>query len=315
MSAARASGVRLPRLGIAALLLCSANGAVAQEKGTEQVSPFFGSFSQSVPIQVPPFHGLEPRLALGYSSEGRNGFVGVGWSLAGFSTIQRVSAGRGTPRFDATDLYTLDGQLLLPCAAGSTSPSCTTGGTHFTREESYLRISYAAGANQWSVWGKDGTKTTFSSLLATTATYRWGQTQAVDTKTNTVAYSWSCLDNDCYPSSVSYGPYVVTFYRESRPDVATFAFGSNTSLGQTTYRLRSILVALSSSPIRAYKLTYAVSAASGRSLLGSVQTFGRDVVIDGSGSITGGSTLPARTFGYQTDPNAATFRAWPGGLE
>src|SRR5262245_19553304 len=179
--------------------LLSARPAAAQQNPTEQVSSFFGSFSNSVAIQVPAFHGLEPRLALGYSSEGRNGFVGVGWSLSGFSTIQRVSAGRGTPNFDSTDIYLLDGQELVACQSGMVSPSCTTGGTHATKIESYLRIQFNSGANLWYVWGKDGTKTTFQPLLATTAAYRWGQIQTIDTKGNAVNYAWTCLDNDCYP--------------------------------------------------------------------------------------------------------------------
>ena len=52
-----------------------ASGSEAIEKSSEQVSPFYGSFGYAVPIQVPPFHGLEPRLALAYSSEGRNGIL------------------------------------------------------------------------------------------------------------------------------------------------------------------------------------------------------------------------------------------------
>src|SRR6185436_10569879 len=67
--------------------------ARAVEKGSEQVSPFFGSFGSAVAIEVPAYHGVEPGLALGYSSEGRNGFVGTGWDLSGFGTIERTNAG------------------------------------------------------------------------------------------------------------------------------------------------------------------------------------------------------------------------------
>jgi len=37
-----------------------------------------------------PFHGLEPTLSLSYDSSRFNGFVGVGWSLSGLSSIQRA---------------------------------------------------------------------------------------------------------------------------------------------------------------------------------------------------------------------------------
>jgi hypothetical protein len=139
------------RAAVAALLTLAAVPFLgAAEKASEQVNAFYGSLSYRVPIEVPSWYGIEPRLALGYSSEGRNGLVGVGWSVSGFSVIERVNAGRGTPRFDtpSTDTYLLDGAQLLACTAGSTSPSCTSGGTHFTREESYLRTSYDPGHGQ-----------------------------------------------------------------------------------------------------------------------------------------------------------------------
>jgi virulence plasmid B protein len=131
--------MRRHQVEAAVLLLISFGSAAfsgllfADERSTERVSPFFGSFSYSVPISVPSFHGIEPRLALGYSSEARNGLAGVGWTLGGFSRIERVNPGRGTPRFDSTDTYVLDGQELVPCVAGSVSPSCTTGGSHSTK--------------------------------------------------------------------------------------------------------------------------------------------------------------------------------------
>ena len=144
MHHARLLARALSRPSVHVALLAAAaitTGALeAAEKGSEQVSPFYGSFSYAVPIEVPPFHGLEPRLALAYSSEARNGFVGVGWTLAGLSTVERANSGRGLPRFVGTDIYLLDGQELVDCAAGGSGPSCTSGGTHSTKIESFLKI-------------------------------------------------------------------------------------------------------------------------------------------------------------------------------
>ena len=70
----------LRALGAALGVLFFAPTAFAVEKASEQVSPFYGSLSRAIPIEVPPYHGLEPKLALAYSSEGRNGFLGVGWN-------------------------------------------------------------------------------------------------------------------------------------------------------------------------------------------------------------------------------------------
>jgi hypothetical protein len=98
-------------------------GTAVGARANQLLSPFAGSFTQAIPIAVPAFRGLEPRIALGYSSEGGNGFLGAGWGLSGFSAIQRAKPGRGTPRYDANDIYLLDGVELLACPppAGGTS--------------------------------------------------------------------------------------------------------------------------------------------------------------------------------------------------
>jgi len=98
-----------------------------------------GSFATSVPIQVPSYHGLQPGLALRYSSQAGDGWVGEGWALAGTSVIERQSGVHGLPAWDSGDHYALDGTDLVACAGGSArvtaSPSCahqvagTTGST------------------------------------------------------------------------------------------------------------------------------------------------------------------------------------------
>lgn len=57
-----------------------------------------GSYVDAIPLEVPAFHGLEPRLAARYDSSGANGVIGVGWELAGMRFIERASPGRGAPR-------------------------------------------------------------------------------------------------------------------------------------------------------------------------------------------------------------------------
>jgi hypothetical protein len=144
-----------------------------------------------------------------------------------------------------------------------------------------------------------------------TQTFRWGQTSVVDTNGNSVAYAWSCAGGDCYPAGITFGPYSVTLYRESRPDALSFATGGASGLGWTLYRLRSVLVKHNTTPIRAYELSYAQSAVTGRYLLASVKQYGNDVQIDGAtGVISGGSFLPPRTFTYRTDSGGTAFQDW-----
>jgi hypothetical protein len=224
--------------------------------------------------------------------------------------IERAKPGRGTPRYDSNDIYLLNGQeLMIPCPQGQ-SPSCTTGGTHTTKKETYLKYLYDSQTNAWTVWARNGVRTVFTPVYTTASgTFRWGQTSVVDPRGNTVTYAWDYAGGDSYLSSVAYGAYAVRFYRETRPDTAKFAIGVTSTLGETLYRLRSILVERSGSPIRAYALSYITSGSTGRSLLASVTQFGRDVAIDGSGAISGGTSLPARAFVYQQDPMAHLFDA------
>src|SRR5262249_33035502 len=108
---------------------------------------FYGSAKESISIDVPPMHGITPKLAIAYGSRAPNGPLGVGWSLRGTSTIERVSPGRGAPHYDSTDQFLLDGVELVtcpscnpkfgPCPMPVDSPSCNCGGTHAAKFENY----------------------------------------------------------------------------------------------------------------------------------------------------------------------------------
>ena len=280
---------------------------------------FAGAFSQGVPIAVPAYYGVAPRLALGYNSQGSHGFAGTGWGLGGFGSISRAGDRGGTPWFDSSDIYLLGGQELMECAAGISSASCDSGGTHTAKLENFLKIVRDETANTWTVFAKNGVQTVFTPLVDVEPvqgqgffTVQWGQASVTDTKGNSAAYTWVCADGDCYPSEVSFGPYRVTLYRETRPDTRQFATGSYNSLGKTLYRLKSVLVTVDNLPIRAYRLSYDVSTATQRSVLTSVQMYGKDVAIN-NGTISGGTSLPPQTFSYQVDPAGNGYAEWSTG--
>ena len=282
----------------------SADAPVAA-RGPVELSPTTGALARVIPIEVPAFHGIEPRLVLGYSSLSGNGFVGVGWALSGFSVIERTRNGRGTPRFTPADVYVLGGQELLPCAEASSSPGCLAGGTHATKQESYAKIALDSATSTWTLWSRNGVRTELTPVYQVPAgTWRWGQSRVIDAHGNTVTYAWECVGGpggDCYPKSVTYGPYVVTLYREAapRPDVLSFATGGLSGLGKTRYRLGSVVVARAGALVRAYGLTYAASTTTSRSLLQEVQAFGTDAAVSEDGVVTGTSWVPPQTFRYQ----------------
>lgn len=219
-----------------------------------------GSFVKVIPIDVPEFRSITPRLELVYDSSSglRNlppagGELGVGWSLRGVSAIQRVSgtirpvngenkapSGRGAPAYGAAgfpaDSFLLDGAELVPCsevAAPGSSPSCAVpagAGAWTSRVETYLRIRQMPGSNSWEVTGRDGVRSLYTSLegVAPEQTFRWHLASVTDRRGNRVDYGWSCEYGHCTIASIrafSVGTGTpaseLRFHTQDRPDPFT----------------------------------------------------------------------------------------------
>lgn len=165
----------------------AAEAAVAAETTTESGDPEAigtpkvdlpknsgnGNLGYAIGIDVSAFHGLEPAIALNYNSSRKTklgglyqGWLGYAWAFDGFDVIERASPGYGLPAFNTSDIYLLDGQAMVACVAGMVSPSCSTGGTHATENESYRRIALNSTTNEWTVTDRDGTVSTFRSVAA-----------------------------------------------------------------------------------------------------------------------------------------------------
>lgn len=235
-----------------------------------------GAFASKISLDLPEFRSLTPELVLRYNSSAPNDFAGVGWSLTGFSTIERASPGRGSPRFSQTlgaESYLLDGQELIPSTA--------LGGTHATLRQNHQRIKQSSDGANWQIIRTDGTVLTYLPVFtSSTGTFRWGISTIRDTHGNQVNYEWTCDpvggNRGCYPSKISYANTVVTLARELRPDAIGYATGA--WLADERYRLKSVSVVTNGTPRNSYQLTYATSTRTGRSLLIKVQQFGKDGV-------------------------------------
>ena len=283
-----------------------------------------GAYQKTVAVEVPAFHGIQPRVALTYDSTGGNGPLGFGWRLEAESRITRFSPGGGAPRFDATDQLWIDGVELAPCGPGASSLSCRTGGTHFARVEDFSRYRQDATAttNRWTIWRRDGVRLEFVPQLGDTATanrtLRWALAVVVDTHGNRVTYSYACAPRECWLTSIGYGAGVlckpsldrpvgtvipgalVEFGWEGRPDTLSMAQGG--FLEEMTRRLKRIDVTEQGERVRTYDLRYQpeLSGVLGwrlnQSWLASIQVFGRDVKSDANGNIIGGTSLPRQAF-------------------
>src|SRR5579859_3384020 len=114
------------RLGLSFLALLSltldysnaAHASVGRTPGSFSVSPT-GAASYTIPIWAPPGpRGVQPNIALTYNSRQGNGYLGVGWSLGGLSSIYRCNltfAQDGAPgpiTLTTSDGLCMDGKRL-----------------------------------------------------------------------------------------------------------------------------------------------------------------------------------------------------------
>jgi hypothetical protein len=304
-------GSRLGLFLCGALLLVASAELRAQQgpanpSGDGALDPLTGAFVTEVPIEVPEFRDITPALSLAYNSSSGNGWMGVGWGVSGSSFITRQSVGRGAPRFDATDIYLLDGMELVPCTE--------LGGTHCTRIQNYARIKQLGGT--WTVEGTNGNDATYAPLLETAlGTVVWALQSMRDRHGNEVTYDYWCdpgtpPHDACYLGTLSYNQTQVIFHSELRPDPIEAANGSH--IGVTRHRLSAVEVKVGppgqAETARVYDIAYVESSNSGRSLVSSIQQYGRGATLAtaADGTLTAaGPSLPAMTFGY---PAVGDFR-------
>ncbi len=276
---------------------------------------FNGSFSKDVAIEVPVFRGMEPKISLDYSSGsglssgGLNaGWIGVGWSLKGIPDIVRSSRPDGTPKFNTSDVYQLDGQELVACAVLVSSPSCSNGGTHAGRTETYRRINFTS--NIWTVTSEDGTRSIFKAVSTWGSTvdssdsnptlirdsYRWLLAEVIDTSGNIVTYSYGCRTLPvCYPSTIIYNGTEVRFISVDLAGYQTKATGRG--LAKLDRQLARVEIRTSGTQVGAYALVREASPSTGRVRLKSVQQFGSGWTVDAAGVVSG-TSLPPTTFLY-----------------
>jgi RHS repeat-associated protein len=280
------------------------------------ISEFDGTFTTTYPISVPPFHGIEPHLALRYTSSEQTGQLGVGWTIDGLSQIERAAPRGGSPLYGNSDVFQLDGAELVHCTSGMAAASCIANGNYTTRVESYRKITFDSGNNGWTVIDPDGTQYLYlpvgnwtgdtTSVIATQ--FRYLLSTVTDPHGNSVSYSYSCTGSpNCSIYSITYNGTNIRFYWESRPDIVTYATGQ--VLGQWTRRLHSIEVRVNGSTRRAYAIS-CVTSSTNRSMVASIQEYGTDAAVQPDGTITGGTALPPESYQYQAIGSGYALSDW-----
>ncbi|HXG29985.1 MAG TPA: FG-GAP-like repeat-containing protein [Nevskiales bacterium] len=334
--------MRRARLAVVFILSCSVLG-ISQSSaylgptvagtitGQFEVTPT-GAASYSIPISVPPgTAGMEPKLALRYSSQGGNGLLGVGWMMAGLSSLTRCPATLAQDGFidpvdfDANDRLCLDGQRLKSVAGVHGG----TGTEYRTELESFSKItatgSINAAASSFEVRTKAGLIYTYgdpsgvsgASFIAPgrSEVYVWAVKEIRDTVGNYLSVFYQrdpttlehYVDRIEYTGNLSAGlqPYnrVQFVYDLARPDVAERYLAGGSSRIQSRRRLTAIQTYTGTQLVREYRIDYGVGAASQRSRI--------TAITECASNATGTQCLPPTTFAWQEkQPGTATDAAF-----
>ena len=191
----------------------------------------------------------------------------------------------------------------------------------FTRVQ---KLTASDGKPYFLATDKTGQKFYFGRTAATrvanpsdvTKIFRWCLDRVEDLDGNYMTISYTGDQGQGYLARIDYTGHgstrptnSVIFHLETRPDAVPMY--TSHFLMKTAKRLKTIEVRANNRLVRAYKLTYTSSAGTSRSLLRSVTQYGKDATIR-SGSITGGSSLPAVTMHYGGETSAGGWRSVPG---
>jgi hypothetical protein len=124
-----------------------------------------GSAAMQFPIEIPAGRqGMQPQLAIGYNSEGGNGWLGMGWDL--MLPAITVETRWGVPRYDVnfeTESYLYNGEQLLPLVHRETFKPRTTAtskGFDLRIEGSFdtiIRHGNSPSTYWWEVIDRSGT--------------------------------------------------------------------------------------------------------------------------------------------------------------
>lgn len=272
------------------------------------VDLFTGTASTKIAIEVPPGRGeVQPDLALTYNSSNGNGWVGVGWKLEQGVIERQTKSG-----------LDYSGDEYVVRLAGLNAELVNIGGEYRAKVEGgfnrFQQLIGSDGKGYWKVTDKTGKAFIFGATAATrladpnnsAAIFRWCLDRVEDTHGNYMTLSYSGDQGQGYLSRIDYTgndsltpTNAIKFYLEDRPDPSSMYIAN---FGITTAkRLKTIEVTANGNVIRAYSLSYSIGGDASRSILQSIQQFGSNITINpANGIITGVTTLPPITFGWQS---------------
>lgn len=273
-----------------------------------------GAAQISIPIVCSPgTGGMQPELAISYSSQGGNGLLGVGFQLSGLSQITRTPAtiaqdGRkGRIGLDDDDRFALDGQRLIAINGvdGGDNTEYRTEIDSFSRIVSHRTLApYPA---RFLAQTKSGLEYRYGYVSnarmfgeGSTTALAWMLNRVTDTAGNYFEITYDNagrLRGEWMPTQIVYtsnngeglaGNQTIDFIYEDRPDVSLAYVAGFAS--HRTKRLKRIECRQGGALVRRYDFAYHNTGPSNFSRLRSVVETGSD-----------GSSFPPTVFNWRAD--------------
>ncbi len=172
-----------------------------------------GAATLSYPIATPAGrNGMQPSLALVYSSEGRSGWCGYGWSLQTPSID--IDTRWGVPRFDKdyeTEIYLINGeQTTLQPHRSPDAIERVSDREFFPRVENaftqIVRHGDSPSNYWWKVTTKDGIVYTYKDVVRNDDgnIVHWGLSKVEEPHGDNITYSYTEKNGHLYPTEIRY---------------------------------------------------------------------------------------------------------------
>lgn len=308
------------------------DGYAGALQGTFQVNTS-GASTYSIPLTVPPgIKSMAPQLSFNYTSSSGNGLLGMGFSMSGLATIQRIPATMaqdgfvGSVNYNDEDRFALNGTRLVNVDGAYGE----NGTVYHTETESWTKVtSFGSNCGSGPCWFQVITKKGYTLEFGNKTDSQiestngkgiriWAINKITDLNGNYISFTYQKdTDNgNYYPLRIDYtgnektglaAQRSVQFTYSSRADIVTSYEADG--LIRNTKRLGGVHTYLGSENVLNYQLGYQYSVATGRSQLISVSECDNT-----------GKCLPATTFNWQAsdqlfqDPEVLSNRIKVGQL-
>ena len=235
------------------LLSVNVYAIVGTSKGSADVSQ--GRFTYDIQILTPKgVSGLKPSLSLNYnSSNNGNSILGLGFSLAGLSSISKCNENLFTEKSDTSRAsnYCLDGQKLL--GVDSNIVYGETNSEYKTQINNQSKI--IKKANSWLVYQKDGLIYEYGNTTDSNDNNVFYKVNKIkDRYNNEINFIYASSNNEQYIKQILYSNNSIDFIYEDRNDKKVLA--SRGVLGNINKRIKEISLKTVGMEVSSYKMTY-----------------------------------------------------------